>query len=858
MSAGIPVTEAEALPLVDHLFGISGQSAGRVSYLALASILAGSGSIATDLASIRSQVTRGLLAPSNWAELLTLTGSEDAAGAEVPLSDDGTHSQATATGYDGDTVNNHGRFKWSAAWSRWVRIGEFGGAVSDVVVSLSGTANALSGASDRDHSKAPYAAKFVAQVVDANTGPVTIGIDGGTARSLLTNTGAELQAGELLPGMVIEWRWNGEEYRLIPGITVAAMVQRSEDARDAAETSASAALLSEGNASDSEDAAALSEANAAASATNAAQDASAAATARTQSELAAIASGRAIVTALTSPVPADGAIELLQTGPGMQVCQVVAGAWVNIGWLGEVLYDDAAAALSSADTGFAVGQAIRTRLGEHCYIVAPAPAVADWVTPGGTRLYVQRDKFGHFQASAFDFNDGDPIDDLIVLVNAIASRNYHAPVVLNLAGASFTLGNGAHHGLNVNVRIGSYVHGRLGRSVLEYTHAQAGFTYARPGTLPGGMTQNEWWASTIAGFDGIVFRAATGITVAKFVEYQSIVGFTTRYCLFDGSAGGGAVIGLRQVNTLSRWCELWRHEGTVWNACDVNIQFDVDGGTNSHGHGRTKDCQMTLKTGGKGCEVRNGASPYNAVWDFVIFHEANAALFYLDGGTLNFGHHRATYEVRAAGGYYVQSVNGSTVRSNGGRVIFAATGVRAYGDDGSGTYGRSNSELDFMGANWDRGDGTDFTGGNNHVISLRGTDPAYLTPKLVRTVVCDATGTAAQAARVGVIPRPETGDHHEWRIWKAEILAKTASSGNADGYWYFDVSRTPANMNTMLGLTSLRIADGATYATVMIDAKPADSGWYDFIQGVWSKAVVADVLNNGTGPVDPILILYLV
>ncbi|EBA07165.1 FAD-binding protein [Sagittula stellata] len=273
MSAGIPVTEAEALPFVDHLLGISGQTAGRVSYLVLASVLAGSGSIANELSSIRSQVTRGLLAPSTWAELEALTGSEDAAGAEVPLSDEGTHSQATETGYDGDTVSNHGRYKWSGAWSRWVRIGEFGGAVSDVVVSLSGTANALSGSSDRDHSKAPYAAKFVARVVDINTGAVTIGIDGGTARALVTNTGAELQAGELLPGMVIEWRWNGEEYRLIPGISVASMVQRAEDARDAAESSAGAALVSETNSAASA-AAAASSALSASAYKNAAQAAS--------------------------------------------------------------------------------------------------------------------------------------------------------------------------------------------------------------------------------------------------------------------------------------------------------------------------------------------------------------------------------------------------------------------------------------------------------------------------------------------------------------------------------------------------------------------------------------------------------
>jgi hypothetical protein len=817
------------------------------------------GPVSEQLAAIRSQVTSGLLAPATWADLSAITGSTDAAGAEVPLSDTGTHAQATATGYDGETVDNAGRYSWSAAWSRWVRIGEYGGAVSDVILTAAGTGDAIAATSDRDYSQAAYEAKFVMQVAADNTGPVTVAIDGGAAYELRTNTGAALEAGELLAGMAIEWRWNGSEYRLIPGITVAAMVQRAEDARDAAEFSAGAALASEGNASDSEDAAALSEANAAASEVAAASSASASATARTQSELAALAAGASIVTTLTSPVPADGTIELLQIGPGTQVNQVVTGAWSAIGWLGEVLYDDAAAVLSSADTGFAVGQIIRSREGGHGYKTAAAPATDHhWTTPGGVKLYFLRDELGLFSAQALGYNDGDQIDDLVELVNTIASLDYEKPVYLNLGVGSYTLGDSTRHSLNVNLRIGSYVKGRLGRCILEYTHASAGFTIARPATLPGGLTQNEWWASTISGFDGIVFRAATGVTVEKFVEIQSIVGFTTRECLFDGSSGGGATIGVRQVNTLSRWCELWRYYSTVWNACDTNIQFDVDGGTNSHGHGRMETCHMGIKTGGKGCEILNGASPYDANWNLVVFHEANSALFYLNGGTLSYGQHLATYEVRASGGYYIQSVNSSSVRFNSGSVTFAATGVRAYDDDGSGIYGRSNSELNFVGSNWDRGDGTDFTGGNNLVTSLRGADPAYVTPKFVRTVTCKAAGVAAQGARVDVIPRAETGDNYQWRIWKAEILVGTPSSGNADGYWYFDVTRTPGSLSPALGLTSLRIADGATYATVMIDAALGAANWYDFIQGVWSKAVVADVLNNGTGPSDPVVILYIV
>lgn len=419
MSAGIPVTEAEALPFVDNLFGISGQTAGRVSYLVLASLLAGSGSIANELSSIRSQVTRGLLAPSTWAELEALTGSEDAAGAEVPLSDEGTHSQATETGYDGDTVSNHGRYKWSAAWSRWVRIGEFGGAVSDVVVSLSGTANALSGSSDREHSKAPYAAKFVARVVDINTGPVTIGIDGGTARALVTNTGAELQAGELLPGMVIEWRWNGEEYRLIPGITVAAMTQRAEDARDAAESSRTLAAADRVATETARGLAEIARDGAAAAA-------SLANTANTQAQLAAIAAGAKIffTEAEGRAAVGDNEAHLEHVGNGTKIWRRDSSVSSTfMGWLFQVTYNTIADMEASADH-FEDDTLIRVLSSpELAWVAVGSGERADLTNADGQNFQVIVGASRKFYGEAFGIKPGVDVDN-----TAAFDRMYNAAV----------------------------------------------------------------------------------------------------------------------------------------------------------------------------------------------------------------------------------------------------------------------------------------------------------------------------------------------------------------------------------------------------------------------------------------------
>ena len=80
--------------------------------------------IATQAAVNNAQASARSVA--TWAVLETLTGAVEGEGAEVLDSDTGTHLAATATGYDGSSVNNAGRYSWNATWERWVRIGNTG------------------------------------------------------------------------------------------------------------------------------------------------------------------------------------------------------------------------------------------------------------------------------------------------------------------------------------------------------------------------------------------------------------------------------------------------------------------------------------------------------------------------------------------------------------------------------------------------------------------------------------------------------------------------------------------------------------------------------------------------------------
>jgi hypothetical protein len=124
MNAGVKTKELSPSTSVDDLLGNNGQGTVRIPVDVLAALLVADGPLSAAMSQLRDQITSGLIVRSNWAGLMALSSTVDGAGAEVLITDTGTHNQATATGYDGASVANAGRYSLNLTWNRWVRISD--------------------------------------------------------------------------------------------------------------------------------------------------------------------------------------------------------------------------------------------------------------------------------------------------------------------------------------------------------------------------------------------------------------------------------------------------------------------------------------------------------------------------------------------------------------------------------------------------------------------------------------------------------------------------------------------------------------------------------------------------------------
>ena len=130
---GVESINTDELAAVDDLLGHRDGAVGRVLISVLGTQLVGSGPVADAIAEATAQVTSDVIWAATWTDLQTYTPATDGVGAEVMDADTGTHSAASATGYDGATVDNAGRYAWNLGWGRWVRISDTGlSAKSDV------------------------------------------------------------------------------------------------------------------------------------------------------------------------------------------------------------------------------------------------------------------------------------------------------------------------------------------------------------------------------------------------------------------------------------------------------------------------------------------------------------------------------------------------------------------------------------------------------------------------------------------------------------------------------------------------------------------------------------------------------
>ena len=203
------------------------------------------------------------------------------------------------------------------------------------------------------------------------------------------------------------------------------------------------------------------------SATAAAASASQADTFATQAELAALAAGAPIVTSLTDPVPADDTVELLKLDAGLQVHEVVTGAWVLRGWLVGPKFDAVALLLaSSATTLGPVGQIVEAG-GFPYEVLDPSTPIVEksssvevldgyhLLTEGGVKLRVLPADDGALHSAAFGIiPSSDNTAELQFFMAAITGRR----AVIDYASAPYranllSLWSGVHLTLLPGVQI---------------------------------------------------------------------------------------------------------------------------------------------------------------------------------------------------------------------------------------------------------------------------------------------------------------------------------------------------------------------------------------------------------------------
>lgn len=103
-----------------------------------------------------------------------------------------------------------------------------------------GTANAIQATTLLPVPGDAYAALILMNVFEANTGAVTVALNGGTAKALKTNSGNDLASGYLAAGMLVAFVDDGTNYRLLSDVASLSIQAAAEAAQAAAEAAASA------------------------------------------------------------------------------------------------------------------------------------------------------------------------------------------------------------------------------------------------------------------------------------------------------------------------------------------------------------------------------------------------------------------------------------------------------------------------------------------------------------------------------------------------------------------------------------------------------------------------------------------
>ncbi len=115
------------------------------------------------------------------------------------------------------TSSNNGIYQKQGASGSgsWLKIGDQAGSVIRLLNSGAGTANAIVAATSQSIPGNAYRAIFLLNITAANTGNVTLSVNGQSAAQVLDNLGSELAADYLKPGMILAIAWTGSAYRTI-------------------------------------------------------------------------------------------------------------------------------------------------------------------------------------------------------------------------------------------------------------------------------------------------------------------------------------------------------------------------------------------------------------------------------------------------------------------------------------------------------------------------------------------------------------------------------------------------------------------------------------------------------------------
>lgn len=170
-----------------------------------------------------------------WAELEAVDGTREGQPAQVLGPDSGTHTDPVVSG----TVANTGTYVWSVSPEGWRRVGGLPSALVHATNSGAGSANAVQATTAVAYATDAYSALITVNFVAANTGAMTLSLDGETARDLVTNTGAPITSGYIASGMsaLVQIDENGD-YRLFSYGDASAIQAAAEAAQAAAEAAA--------------------------------------------------------------------------------------------------------------------------------------------------------------------------------------------------------------------------------------------------------------------------------------------------------------------------------------------------------------------------------------------------------------------------------------------------------------------------------------------------------------------------------------------------------------------------------------------------------------------------------------------